>query len=93
MTHILKLRRHDQVARFEYRPRSHVAVPMWHTVAGTGKHCNMYSGLQYKLISNTNLVNLYFVQIFFEWLTSGHLVGPQWALSARSSPAVYSESL
>jgi len=59
---------------------------MWHMVAGTGKHCNMYSGLQYKLISNTNLLNLYFVQFCFEWLTSGHLVGTQCALSGHSIP-------
>ena len=82
LTHILKLRQHDQVAHFEYHLCSHVAVLMWHTVVGTGKHCNMYSGLQYELISNTNLVNLYFVQFLFEWLTSGHSV-----------PAVYSDSL
>jgi len=46
----------------------------------TGKHCNMYSGLQYKykLISNTNLLNL---SIFFCWMAN------KWALSGHSVPA------
>jgi len=46
----------------------------------TGKHCNMYSGLQYKykLISNTNLLNL---SIFFFWMAN------KWALSGHSVPA------